>query len=209
MSRPSHHEDIIAHMAQHFGPVDEIAIVEVVPATGITINVIPAEDKESPLILFTTGMSDRPQYVPPGAEEYQYTELFIKLPADWPVGPAAIDDPTALWPILWMRRIGYYPHVERTWLGGPFPIIANGDPPEPLAEDTELSCLLALQEGDEHGTITCRDGRTILLYSLVPLYTEERDLEIELGIRELFNKLQEYSVSTVVDTWRINVATGE
>src|SRR5689334_15145996 len=83
-NRMKSHDDIIAHMSQHYGPVQELALIEIVPALQVEINIVPARSELGSLIAFTTGMSDRPQTVPPDADEYRYTELFFRLPHDWP-----------------------------------------------------------------------------------------------------------------------------
>jgi hypothetical protein len=208
MARKKAHDDIIRHMERHFGPVQEQALIEIVPTLGVAINVIPARPHQNPLILFTTGMSDRPQTVPAGADEYRYTELFVRLPGDWPTTQAALRDDNYFWPFKWLRQIAAYPHDNDTWLGGPFPIIANDEPPQPLAPNTKLSCLLLLRETGEEGTVACQDGRQVALYSLIPLYTEERDLEMAQGIRGLFQALQSRGVSFVVEPGRVNAVTG-
>ena len=55
----------------------------------------------------------------------------------------------------------------------------------------------------------CRDGRAVALYSIVPLYTEERDLEKSEGIKALLERLEAHEVGSVVDLTRVNVATGK
>jgi len=205
--RKQSHDDIIQHMAQHYGPVQELALMEIVPASGIAVNVIPARAGQNPLILFTTGMSDRPQTVPAGQDEYRYTELFIRLPEDWPLAGDAFGKEENFWPIKWLKQIACYPHDNDTWLGGPFTIIANDEPPERLAPNTRLSCLMLLQERGDEGTVRCRDRRAIALYSILPLYTEERDLERSKGIEALFNRLEAHRVSFVVDPKRVNAVT--
>lgn len=207
--RKQSHTDIIQHMERHYGPVQEHALVEIVPTLDIAINVIPARPQQNPLILFTTGMSDRPQTVPPGADEYRYTELFIRLPDDWPMSKRAMLDPNFFWPFQWLRQIAFYPHENDTWLGGPYPIIANDEPPQPLAPNTRLSCLLLIREDGEAGTVLCQDGRQIALYSFLPLYTEERDMEIAQGIVPLFKALEAGEVSFVVDPSRASAAIGQ
>lgn len=206
--RKQSHNDIIRHMERHYGPVQEQALIEIVPSLEVTINVIPARPEQNPLILFTTGMSDRPQTVPAGAEEYRYTELFVRLPADWPLERKALRQENNFWPFRWMRQIAAYPHDNDTWLGGPFPIIANDEPPQPLAPNTKLSCLLLLREADEAGTVSCSDGRQIALYSFTPLYTEERDLEKAQGINPLFMALEAHDISLVINPARVNAVTG-
>jgi hypothetical protein len=154
-------------------------------------------------------MSDRPQTVPAGQDAYRYTELFIRLPEDWPLQGDAFGKPENFWPVKWLKQIACYPHDNDTWLGGPFTIIANDEPPEPLARNTRLSCLMLLHERREAGVVRCRDGRAVTLYSLVPLYTEERDLERSEGIASLFDRLQAHGVSFVVDPERVNAVTGK
>jgi Suppressor of fused protein (SUFU) len=138
-------DEIIYHMARHFGPVEPLSLQEIVPVTGIAIHVIRPHSDDN-LILFTTGMSDRKQSVPKGQEEFQYTELMLRLPGDWPL--ERLEEPANFWPIEWLKKIAWYPHDNETWLGGPFAIIANGEPPESLGADTKLSCLLLLCETD-------------------------------------------------------------
>ncbi len=208
VDRTQSHSDIIQHMEQHFGPVQSQSLIEIVPTAGITVNVIPARPEINPLILFTTGMSDRPQNIPAGADEYRYTELFVRLPEDWPLTNQSLRDERYFWPIRWLRQLATYPQQNDTWLGGPHPIVANDEPPRPLAPNTQLSCLLLLRERGDLGTVACRDGRQIALYSLFPLYTEERDLEIAQGINPLLAALEAKETSLVVETGRVNAVTG-
>ena len=72
-----------------------------------------------------------------------------------------------------------------------------------------LTCILLLCETEELNPVRCRDGREVLLYSLFPLYTEERDLEKAQGIEPLFHHLTAANVSMVVDPGRVNSAPGK
>ena len=205
MAKKRSHDDIIQHMERHFGSVQEESLIEIVPTLGVAINVIRPKAENKWVMLFTTGMSDRPQSVPRGQDEYRYTELVIRLPADWSMDDKALRNPSNFWPFEWLRRIAAYPHDNDTWLGGPYTIIATDDPPVPLAPNTKLSCLMLLREQGEKGTVQCQDGRAIALYSIIPLYTEERDLELASGVRELLTRFQSRGISTVVDLARVNV----
>lgn len=200
------HRDIFRHMALHFGPVQELALVERIPVSGIDINVIPPRPEDDSLVLFTSGMSDRPQQVPAGCEEFRYTELVLRLPGDWPLDLKSLQNPDFSWPFEWLKRTAAYPETNGTWLGGQFAIIANGEPPQPFAPGTKLSCLLLLREHGDLGTVRCQDGRDIALYSVVPLYSEERDLEKVEGMGELLGRFQAHGLSLVLDPARANVA---
>jgi hypothetical protein len=198
--------DILQHMERHFGPVHEQALIEIVPSLNVAINLILPTPGQDSIILFTTGMGDHAQTVPEGQEAYRYTELFIRLPANWPMDDAALSDPNNFWPFEWLRRIAAYPHQNQTWLGGRYTIIANDEPPKPLAPNTRLSCLLLIQEPGDAGTIPCADGRQIVLYSIIPLYEEERDLEVKSGIRELLTRFYDRQIARHVDVARVNVS---
>jgi hypothetical protein len=179
-----------------------------VPALGVSIHVCPPTADRDYSVLFTTGMSDRPQTVPEGYDEYRYTELLTLLPADWAMDQQAIRDRSNFWPFEWLRRIAAYPHENGTWLGGPHTVISTGDPPVPLAPNTKLSCFLLVRVPD-WGTLEFIDGRVIVLYQVMPLYTEERDLELRSGFRELLTRFDTRGIPLVVDPARPNVAVEE
>src|SRR5690349_8255265 len=109
-------------------------------------------------------MSDRPQEIPAGYEEYRYTELVMLLPADWPTDEPALRDPNSSWPFEWLRRIAADPHESGTWLGGPYTVISPCDPPVPLAPGTKLCCFLLLRIPD--GYFEFEDGWVITLYQV-------------------------------------------
>lgn len=153
-------------------------------------------------------MSDHAQRVPPGEEEYRYTELFVRLPADWPL-EAVLRAPEYSWPVEWLKKAASFPIQNDTWLGGTFIIISNGEPPKPLGAGTRLTCILLLCETEDLSPVRSRDGRSICLYSLVPLYTEERDLEKAQGLPALLERFLTQDVGLVVNPSRINAATGK
>jgi hypothetical protein len=199
-------EQIVAYFAEHFGPVQAQALIEIVPeGPPIAIHVIPPAEDRKHLTLFTTGMSEQPMTVPEGSEDFRFGELYIQLPAPWPLTKKALAKDEHAWPIHWLRWIAKYPHLEETWLGGPATIIANGDPPQPLAPRLPFTSLLLLV--DRH--LVSADGRTIHFYRLMPLYTEERALEMAEGIGALLRAFDQFSVPFIVDLARPNVALEE
>ena len=202
---PSHIcANIEDHLKKHLGKPKSLQLQEIVTGTpSISLVVVPM-GKEFALV--TKGMSDLPMKVPEGESEFRYAELVIHLPKNWPLTGNALQDPTRSWPVDWLRRIARYPHEHNTWLGGSSVIFANEEPPQPLASNTKLSCLLLLLEPDPFGTLRTVDGRLIRFYMVYPIYTEERDLERSEGIRRLVELFQEHSIDTVVDLDRLNVA---
>jgi Suppressor of fused protein (SUFU)/Ankyrin repeats (3 copies) len=198
---PTLDDEIVAYFAEQFGPVQPAALIEIVPTEpAIAVHVIPASPERNHVTLFSTGMSAKAMKVPPGGEDFQFAELFVQLPADWPY--TRIEDAGHGWPIHWLRSTAKYPHQHDTWLGGPVTIMSNDDPPQPLAPNTKFTSLLFLAEK----SFVSREGRTIRFYRMVPLYTSERDLEIREGADALMRALDDHNVGMVVDLKRLSVA---
>jgi hypothetical protein len=196
--------NVLAHIEQHLGGPFPLMLHEIVPGDPpITVEVVPMADC---IALVTLGMSDKAMSVPQGAEDFQFAELVMYLPVDWPLTPEALADANHSWPLDWLRRIARYPHANHTWLGGASAVIANGEPPQPLAPNTRLTCLLAHNEANEFGSLHLPGGRRVAFYTLYPLYTEERDLERQHGIDSLLRLLRRHYLNRIVDVHRPNVA---
>ncbi len=160
-----------------------LALRSIVPTDpDIAIHFVPSTRKRAYNTLFTTGMCDKPMTVPKGKEEFQFAELVLQLPPGkkWPLDEASLGNPELFWPIEWMRRIALYPHQNKTWLGAPVTIIANDEPPQPFAANTQLSCMGLFLEMSDIPTATLNDGRVVQFYTMMPLYAEERERELEL-----------------------------
>lgn len=198
----SSHPTYIEHLAQ-LGRVEPKPILEGVQGhPPLKIHVVTEESGEKYLV--TEGMSARPMTVPPGGEEYQYAELSVYLRDKWPIDAVSLQDKQYRWPIDWLRKVARYPHQNQTWLGGRYAIIANGEPPAPLGPSTELTCLLIIANPTPFGEWVREDGRTVVFYDVIPLYTEERDYELQHGMNALMGKLQAYAIAPWVNPRRVN-----
>jgi hypothetical protein len=203
------HEQMITMMAAMYGPVDPLALQEIVPGHAevhVAINVIRPNDAHPFLTLFTTGMSDRAMTVPKGQEEFQYAELIMHLPANWPHPRDKGASKNKFWPFEWLRKVAYYPHLHDTWLGGPMTIISSDDPPVPLGPNTKQTCLLLLANFANWSPIVVEGGKNVRFYTVIPIYTEERDFEITHGIVQLAQRLEQHGYTAVVSVNRANVA---
>ncbi len=195
--------ETVAYFQEQFGPIQPLALREIVPDDlSISIHAIPATRKRRSLILFTTGLSHQPMNTPAEGQEFRFAELFIELPPKWPLDDKSLADPRFGWPVHWLRSIAKYPLQHGTWLGGPFTIIANEEPPQPLAPGLEFTSLLLLAEK----RFTASDGRDIRIYRMTPLYTEERELEKSQGAGALMNAFDKNGVAFKFDPKRANVA---
>ena len=77
-------------------------------------------------------MSNEAMIVPTGHEDFGYAELFILLPVDPPFKIGTQVDAESImchaWIIDEMRKVGSYPHANKTWLGGPITVIKTEEP---------------------------------------------------------------------------------
>ncbi|MGE3807480.1 MAG: suppressor of fused domain protein [Gemmataceae bacterium] len=200
-------EEIVRHVERYWGSILPLALNDVVPAAvSISVHVVPPLFNNSWVTLFTTGMSEQAMTVPEGHEDFCYAELFIRLRAPWPLTDEALQRSENAWPVEWLRRVGHYPHDNNTWLTGEYALIANGEPPTPLAPNLGFTSLLLLAEPDESGQVRCRDGRVVRFYCIYPLFTEERDLALSKGVPHLLALFDECHIGTVVEIDRFNVA---
>ena len=202
-------ERIVAHMAAAFGPVDDLSLQEIVPAMSdvpVTIHIIRPNDKHPFLTLFTTGISFQPLHVPKGQEAFQYAELLLHLPASWPHPRETQVTDGSFWPVQWLRQVAYYPHSNETWLGGPHTIIASDDPPVPLGANTRQTCLLLIADFGGIEPLKIDDSHSIKFYTVMSLFTEERDFENQHGIYPLLQRFDERGISMTIDVDRENVA---
>ncbi len=202
------HKEILEHVRRHIGEPNSLALNEIVPGlVSVAIHVIPQTYDGECMALVTSGMSDRPMTVPKGAEQFQYAELIILLPLDWPLDEQSLKDENYYWPVEWLRRIAHLPHENDTWVYDEH-IVSNGDPPKPFASNTQQVAMLVLNQGSEQSELILSDGRPVNFYELYPLYKEERDLQQKKGTRHLVELFYKHGMSQIVDTKRLNVAKG-
>jgi len=207
-TQESDHKKILEHLRPVIGPIDSHSLQEIVPVTGefqIAVHTSPPNDQHPYLTIFTTGMSDRAMTVPKGKEEFKYAELVMFLPADW-LHPKSMKG-DSFWPVEWLRKIAYYPYLNDTWLGGPATIISSSEPPEPLGPNTSQTCLLLVADFSDIKPLAIRSDKTVRFFTVIPIYTEERDLEKKHGIAKLIHSLKQAGVTTVVDPGRASVVT--
>ena len=80
--------------------------------------------------------------------------------------------------------------------------VVSRDPVEPLAPGLKFDSLLLIPEKQFVNTA----GRTVQLYRLIPLYPEERELDLQQGIAALMRALDRVSTPFIVDLKRKNAA---
>lgn len=200
-------DSIANHFESRFGRVETLLLGELVPSTSTSVTVGVCHNSDDEVTIFTAGLSSRPMQVPRGGEPFQFAELKMRLPANWIYQKV---EPANIWPLRLLMDIAQYPHANRTWLGGPFTVIANGDPPVPLGPNVRFDATLLLAEPEsEGGIIDAGDGKRIQIFSAFPLYPEERMLEQRKSIAPLLGLFEKYGISFALDISRKNTVLEE
>jgi hypothetical protein len=202
-----HLEAISQHIEEHLGEIAFVWHELVSDLVHVDVSYVAPSEGRAWHTFVTSGMSDRPMAVPPGAEPLRHAELMMCLPPEWKVSEADWKDQANYWPIWWLKRLARFPHEYATWLGWGH-TVPNGDPPEPFAAGTALCCMLLLTPvlaPEAFGQLDL-DGKVIHFYSLVPLYREEMELKLAEGTDALLKRFDEQGVSELLDPTRPNVA---
>ncbi len=203
---PAGPESLLAHIEEKIGTPRPVSVIEAVPGDPpVTLHVVDLPD-EGLRVVVTEGMSSLPMTVPEGGEDFQYAELVLKLRDDWPLDEESVQNPANSWPLGWLRQIARYPHENQTWLGGQHAVISNEEPPEPLGPGTKLTCLMVLASFESYGRWVRPDGKSVVFYDVIPIYTEERDYEAAHGLPALMEKFSEYAISPCLNPKRVNTA---
>ena len=155
---------------------------------SIAIHVI---DDGYQYILQTEGIASTPIPVEPGDEEYQFIEIELILPCDWPVGEELLKTDEYAWPVTWLRRLAMHPHQSAIPITKLF-FYPNGSPPKPFASNTELSVWMLMQAPRDPLYIS--DDKQIVIFRAVPLYKEEYDLVQKHGLGELGKRFDENKI---------------
>lgn len=200
-------EAISNHIEEHIGPIEYVLHEIVSDLVHIDVHVVTPTDESPFYSLITSGMSDVPMTVPKGQKKFRFAELMIRLPHDWPMNRADLEDENNFWPIRLLKRLARLPHEYDTWLGFGH-TVPNGDPAEPYASNTKLSCGLVLSmlnvpEGFHQLRIS--EDKVINFYGLYPLYPEETEFKLNKGTDELIRRFEKHNISEVVDPKRKNV----
>ncbi len=202
-------EEVGNHIERTLGPVENVW--HEIVSDLVHIDVHPVEpSKERPCwTLVTSGMSERPMRVPEGAEDFEYAELAICLPPDWPLDMESFKDERIYWPVRLLKGLARMPHEYDTWLG-PAHSIHNGESEAmtPYAANTKFCCSVLIPPlvmlPEEFGSLETSLGKRVHFHVVWPLYREELEYKLEHGFDALLDKLEAGRVTEVVDVTRSN-----
>lgn len=150
--------------------------------------------------LVTSGMSDKPMRIPDGAT-FARAELllYVEKPTDIHINV-----------LQWLARL---PHQQKTTWYGPGTTMTNGNPPQPIFDDSELDCYLFLSsivgEDDVVHRELILDGDPTTLLWVVPIANRECQYIIKSGLDDFLEILDKANFSFVLNEKRRSCIKGK
>lgn len=200
-------EAISEHIARHLAPVHGVFHEIVSDTVHIDVHQVKPTAAFPFWRLITSGMSDLPMTVPPGAGAPAHMELMITLPANWRLGRKSLEDERWYWPVRLIKSLARLPHKYQTWLGVGH-TVPNGDPAKRYARNTRFTGAIIrwpISAPDAFHTLEISSTKVIHFFAVVPLYSEEMDLKLRAGTDALTERFNEAHITDVVDLRRPNV----
>lgn len=144
--------------------------------------------------LVTSGLSQKPMSVPDNKKIFEYAELMVILPGDWPIDDKAFKKNKNYWPIRMLKEIAHLTWDNKTWIG-PGHTAQHNKAGEPYDKSVGFTGAFIYQSLALQPSLskTPYPGKHINFYALYPLYPEELDYAKEKGsdaLMELFDKAE-------------------
>lgn len=158
--------------------------------------------------LVTCGMGAKPMQMPAARKEFSCIELCLCLPQDW---PSLIDDNDdtkpglGSWILPYLHYLARLPLEYDTWLGENH-TIPNGDPPETLADESQLcSAFLVkprrIRSLDFH-CLRISDEKSVYFWGVMFITAEEMEFMQQKGVKPLMDKFRTAKVDELLQLER-------
>lgn len=207
LSETGFDEQIDAHIAKYVGESDTVYHEIASDLVHIDIKIVRPSTERNFYTLVTSGISDLPMRPPEQAKGCEFAELLICLPADWPLDQNDFREERNYWPIQTLKFLARFPHKYDTWIWWGH-TIPNGDPPQPLADNTALCGVILAPPvlfPAEFFQLEIDEATTVHFFSVLPLYIEEMNFKLQKGTDDLFDLFDRHRITPLVDLRRPNV----
>lgn len=195
------------HVSSLLGPLTRNVATSVEDL--INVHLVPAGAGRTRSYLFSSiSPSDLGNGMIPTSDEHmdiQFAEVAIELPEAWPLEKTFGGNTQFSWPVHLMGKISWLPSLDNVWFGSAPLIVSNDDPPRPLGKGTQFTCTMLIKDASLP-PLRMEYGKVVHFYTLVPLYTEERDFEKKHGLDALMELFHKAGVDYTIDPRRPNLA---
>ena len=147
-------------------------------------------------IVFTDGLSNTEQDVPPKYEAFKKLELYFCLPDYWELN-------NDTWPIDWLEKLVEIPQKNNTWFG-PGDTIPAGNPPKALSDRFPANHFMLVEPLKVKDVVEDPIFKTarIQFMGIIPILQEELDYKIRNSATVLMARLVKNNYTEQVDLFR-------
>jgi len=201
-------ELLLQHIDKYVGKIEKSIHDQAFSLAPLSIHVIPETRDGKGGALVTTGLSVLPMHPPEPLRAFNYSELIMRFPKDWPLPLKELKQDDFFWPVGELLHLMRYIHENQQWFFD-MHTFGNGDPPKPYAANTNFCGLLftlpVLSLPPEFCELQIDDSKTVIFLQLLPLYKEEMDFAITDTSEALLKKFEEHNSPDYVDIHRKSV----
>jgi hypothetical protein len=206
--RPPRGESSIPQISGHIegtlGPIEAVMHEWISDCVHVDLHLVPPTPDCPHLRVVSSGMSDLPMKLPPGAGRERHLELLLTLPGDWRRDPVSLRSAAWYWPMRLLVELARLPHQCGSWLGA-LHVVANEDPPEPYAPGLLFhGCLLVppREAPKAFERLRIRRGKSIRFLSVLPLTATELAFSRLAGSSDLLKRMMRAGIAECVDPGR-------
>lgn len=197
--------EIIDDHLEGFIDSDDILVLHEIESEIIHSDIYiikPNDDREYNLLL-TCGLSALPMTVPENEEHLKFAELTMLLPKDWKLNQEDFEDENNYWPIRLLKQLSIFPHLNETWLAYGHTVPLD----DSFKVDHNFNSVLIVESIRLHEDFTYieTEEKEIYIYSVIPIYIEEREYIIEYGTNKFLELFDKYDIDEIIDINRKNV----
>lgn len=147
-------------------------------------------------IVFTDGLSNTEQDVPPKYEAFKKLELYFCLPDYWELN-------NDTWPVDWLEKLAEIPQKNNTWFG-PGDTIPAGNPPKALSDRFPANHFMLVEPLKVKDVVEDPIFKTagIQFMGIIPILQEELDYKIRNSATVLMARLVKNNYTEQVDLFR-------
>jgi hypothetical protein len=196
-------EAVGGHLRRHLGPIERVIREEQERRVPIDVAVVAATERRPFRTAVTCGMAARPMSPPEDFTTCTRAELFLGLPPEWPLDPAALQDPANAWPIRLLRQLARLPHLTGGWLWERHTVGRADDPPHGPGTDMNAALVApAINMPSGFEQLHSPELGPIRMLAVLPLHPHELTLARDEGVTALYGAFADADVHLVVNPWR-------
>lgn len=191
------------HLRRHLGPVEGVVAEHEKTHVPVDLFVVAPTERRPFRVVVTCGMAGLRMHPPAEFSSCVRAELFLGLPARWPLDTAALRDPRTYWPLGLLKRLARFPHTGGGWLWERHIVGAETD--APFGPGTSMNGALvapAINMPPAFESLRTPELGEVRFLSVLPLHPAETKLGRDAGVTALYGAFGDADVDVVVSPAR-------